>query len=295
MESLAIIPRSADELEALAERFAKSSLIPAAMRGKVADVFVTIVTGQELGFAPMAALRSIHVIEGKPVLSAEGKVALVLRSGKAKYFTRVEEADSQVTYETWRIGDPKPRRCTWTLEMAKKAALNLKDNWRGYLRQMLSARAKSELADDVYPDVLAGVHILDEIESPDAVQQIDGHAEVLDAEVVSETVAEPAVFARIDETETEDALKALAPDLAALTGHDKERAKQRYRNRLGWIRQNGGRAPVDPQVATDPPIAKSMANVGECAICHEPQLDTSSGVTCSNGHGGASSASESTP
>lgn len=245
-ESLALVPRTVEELESLSERLAKSTLIPAAMRANMPNVLVTIMTGQELGIAPMAALRSVHVIEGKPVLAADAMVAVVLGSGKANYFTCIEESDTSVTYETHRKGDPKPRRRTWTIEQAKKAALHLKDNWRGYPRDMLAARAKSGLARDVYPDVLAGVFTHDELDVGigfDAPPR--RHADVLDAEVVSETVdgdAEPAVFAKIDETETEDALKALAPDLAALTGRDKERAKVRYKSRLGVIRSGAIKA-----------------------------------------------------
>ena len=44
-------------------------------------VLSTVLLGRELGMPAMAALRSVHVIEGKHSLSADLMVALVLKSG----------------------------------------------------------------------------------------------------------------------------------------------------------------------------------------------------------------------
>src|SRR3990167_5937993 len=46
--------------------------------GKIAAV---LLRGRELGMGPMASLASIHVIEGRASLSAEGMLALVRRAG----------------------------------------------------------------------------------------------------------------------------------------------------------------------------------------------------------------------
>ncbi len=240
--ALAIVPRTIDEVSDLAERFSKSTLLAKSMQGKPADVLVTIMAGQEMGLSPMASLRAIHVIEGKPVLSADGMVALVLGSGKAKYFTRVAESDKAVTYETHRNGDAAPRRATWTIEMAKAAALHLKDNWRAHPRAMLAARAKSELARDVYPDVLMGVYTDDEIAHQASGQgptvpfvPAPSNSDVIDAEIVSEG-EEPAELASIASAETLDALNELAPKLAALEGKWKQIARERWTARQQAIK-----------------------------------------------------------
>lgn len=157
-----IVPRTLAEVIDLAERLSKSSLLPDALKGKVPDVLMQIMAGQELGLYSMASLRSFNIISGKPVMTADAMVAVVLGSGKAEYFRRVEATDDRVTYATKRRGEPE-QRCTWTMQMAKEAALHQKDNWRLYRRQMLASRAKSELARDVYPDVLAGCFTTDEM------------------------------------------------------------------------------------------------------------------------------------
>jgi hypothetical protein len=240
-KALALAPRSVDEALTLAEQLAKSALLPVAMRSKPADVLLTIMTGQDLGLTPTAALRAIHIIEGRPVLSADGMIAIVLGSGKAKYFTRVEESDKAVTYETCRIGTDKARRCTWTIEQAKAAGLHLKDNWRGHPRAMLAARAKSELARDVYPDVLMGCYAEGEIGgTPGSVRpdlRSDAPANPPPADVIdAELVTEPAELARIAEATTPDDLKALAPALAGIAEEWKQVAKDRYAERMKALR-----------------------------------------------------------
>lgn len=243
-KALALVPRSIDEVTSLAERLAKSTLLPSAMRGKEADVLFTIMAGQELGFAPMASIRAFHTIEGKPSMAAEAMVALVLASGKAKYFRRVGEGTAEsVTYETWRVGDPEPRRCTWTIAMARTAGLHTKDNWRTYPRPQLSARAKSELAKDVYPDVLAGIYSTEEVldwsgDVPSALPAAPAaqrNADAVDAEVVSESIEHPA-FKLIDAAPTVDALKALGKsELTQLKGAQRAEAKRRYDARMAVL------------------------------------------------------------
>ena len=152
-----IVPTDFDGFASLAATLSKSALIPQDLRNKSDDVFVTLLAGHELGLTPMASLRAIHVVKGKPILSADTMVALVLGRGSAVYFRCVEESDTSVTYETLRVGAPEPQRATWTITDAKRANLT-GGNWTSYPRAMLKARCKSVLARDVYPDVLAGCY-----------------------------------------------------------------------------------------------------------------------------------------
>lgn len=156
-----VLPRSMDEFIKLAEKLAESKLLPEELRGKVPEVLMQMLSGQELGLTPMTSLRSFHIIKGRPVMSSDAMVAIVLGSGKAEYFRRVEATDKSVTYATKRRGETE-QRCTWTMDMARTAGLAAKDNWRAHPRQMLASRCKTELARDVYPDVLAGCMELDE-------------------------------------------------------------------------------------------------------------------------------------
>jgi hypothetical protein len=228
--ALAIIPRTLSEVSSLAEVLAQSNLMPKDLIGKVPNVVVQILAGQELGLSPMAAIRGIHVIEGKPILAADTMVALVLRSGLAEYFTCTEDTDERVTYETKRKGSPTAQKMSWSTVDTKRAGVQLKDNWRMHPRAMMRARAKSALARDVYPDILAGTYDPDEIQVParEPAPRPVQHAPSTPAEVVEDAVivedATPRALAIIDAAGSVEDLKASAVDIKALSLSDTGRA-----------------------------------------------------------------------
>lgn len=151
-----------ERAEQIAARLAKSTLLPAALRGKPADLAVIMITGHELGLSPMQALRGLHVVEGRPVLSADLIVGLVKKHPACKYFRLVESTDERATYETLREGEPEPTRITWTIQQAVKAGLTGRSNWKAHPAAMLRARASAALARAVYPDVAMGIYDPDE-------------------------------------------------------------------------------------------------------------------------------------
>jgi hypothetical protein len=231
-KALAIVPRSMPEVQSLAEVLAKSTLMPDALRNKAPDVVVQILAGQELGLSPMASIRGVHIVQGKPILSADTMVGLVLASGVCEYFAQIEASATSVTFETKRKGSPVPQRCTWTMEDAKRAAVNGKDNWKTFPRQMLSARARAELARSVYPDVLAGVYVPEEQVD---VRVLAPHTPVNDAVDAEFTDIDP--LSAIDTAESVDALKALAPSLGKLSTERKKEARTRYDARMSALTQ----------------------------------------------------------
>jgi hypothetical protein len=206
--------------------------MPDGLRGKdkVPDVVVQILAGQELGLSPMASIRGVHIVQGKPILSADTMVALILGSGLCEYFICSEETDTKVTFETKRKGAPQPQRFTWSDEDTKIAGLNTKDSWRLYKRQMRRARCRAVLARDVYPDVLAGCYDPDEIPSESIRQPLavvaDREPDATDAEIVSETPAS-SLIEQIRNTATLDDLMALAAKCNALPPKSAERNQAR--------------------------------------------------------------------
>lgn len=158
---MALVPTTFLEAQSFAAVLANSSLVPRAFKGKPEDVFLAILLGAEVGFAPATALRMIHVIEGTPALSAKALSAVVLNSSLCEYLEVVETTPERCTWKTKRVGRPEQTR-TWTIEMANAAGLTKKDNWRNYPHRMLSSRAKKDLCDDVYPEIVAGLYTEDE-------------------------------------------------------------------------------------------------------------------------------------
>jgi hypothetical protein len=155
-------PENLNQALALAEHLSKSSVIPTPLRGKPADVIVVLLTGRELGLSPMQSLRSLHVVEGRPVLSAELLVALCLKRPEiCESFTLIETSDAKATYRAKRRGS-EPVTLSWTIEQAVKAGLAAKNNWKNHPAAMLRARASASLARAVFPDITTGVYGEDE-------------------------------------------------------------------------------------------------------------------------------------
>ena len=181
-------PRSWQDASQMAEALCRSGMLPKGV-AKPAAALAVIVQGREFGLTAMQSLRSIHVIDGKPTFSADMMVALVHRSGLAEFFRCVETTGEIATFETRRKGEPSATRLSFTVEDAKAAGLLGRGPWSKHRAEMLRARAKSNLARLVYPDVLAGVYSPGELggDEPfeaDAVEHV--------AEVIAEPEPQPA-------------------------------------------------------------------------------------------------------
>lgn len=159
-----ITPKSLSEAQQLSATLSKSSLLPEALRGKEAEILMTIMTGAEIGLAPMQSIRAIDCIKGKPTLKAETMTALVRgRRDVCEYLQLVTSTPTLATYETKRVGDPRPTTMSFSAEDAKTAGLISNDNYRKFPAAMLRARCGSAICKAVYSDLLLGLYDPDEI------------------------------------------------------------------------------------------------------------------------------------
>lgn len=144
---------------------ANASCLPKSLRGKPADLLMTVMAGRELGIGTIASLRGIYIVEGKVTLSADLMAALVQRSGLCEQWHVLELTPTTCTVASRRVGDTDKaiRKTTWTIEMARTAGLTGKDPWKKYPHRMLKARAAMDHARDHYPEVAFGCYDPDEI------------------------------------------------------------------------------------------------------------------------------------
>lgn len=154
--TLQLEPRSMAEAAKLSEWAFKARLYGA--YGSPQAILMTVLAGREYGMQAMASLRAFHIIESKPYASADLLRALVIRSGKAKYFRPVKRTAEESTWETQRGEDP-PVSLTFTIREGRIAwpkdeAAWLKSGWGRNPADMCSARASSKLARLVYADVV---------------------------------------------------------------------------------------------------------------------------------------------
>lgn len=229
--ALALVPRDTNEAFQLATRAIASGLF--AQLRKPEEALVILMMGAELGLGPMQALRSIYVVSGKPVLSADLLVALVRRSGECASWRVVESTDQRCEIRTTRKGETQEETCVWTMERAVKAGVTGKPTWKNFPAQMLKARAAAELARQVYPDVgIAGLYTPDEMESPQQPQRVDVRVmspdeydperEAIQAESEAPS-QEPTLAQRLRDATTREAVVALRAEVAALPSGSSER------------------------------------------------------------------------
>jgi 5'-3' exonuclease len=127
-------------------------------------ILAIVMTGRSLGMDTVASLRGFHLIKGKPSMSAQLIVGIVKRSHMCEYFRLVESTDKLATWETKRRDEPEPTRMTYSIEDATRAQLTGNDQWKKRPRTMLQWRAGTELARAVYPDLVAGLYSVEEME-----------------------------------------------------------------------------------------------------------------------------------
>lgn len=163
------------EATELSRTLAPTVSVPTSLRGRPGDVLATILTGSELGLAPMQSLRALQIIEGKVTLSAEAQVALVRRSEVCAEFRLVESTSQRAVYSAKRKGDAEATTLAWTMEQAHRAGLAQGKAWQKYPEAMLRARCASALCKAVFSDVLLGVYDPDELSdiAPRTLERVD--------------------------------------------------------------------------------------------------------------------------
>jgi hypothetical protein len=144
------------QLSTLALRVSNTEMIPTQYRGKPDAVLACFIAGREIGLSPMESVRSFHIIEGKPSMSAELMHTLALRAGHDIWIVEADRKGCTVRchHRDW----PQDRTIDvrWDEEDAQAAGLVGKGNWKKYARAMFRSRAVSEAIRQVCPEVLVG-------------------------------------------------------------------------------------------------------------------------------------------
>lgn len=198
MSDMIIKPQNLDELARMTKLVCASALTS---KMSVEDAAVLIMTGMELGLSPMAAIRGIHVVKGKPVLSADLMSAVVQRrSDVCEYLTVTVMSPERATVITKRRGSPSQVEMTWTMEDARRAGITGNPTWKKFPAAMLKARVVAQLCRAVYPDLVLGLYTKDEITSGAEVDAQDlPDVDVVDAEIVEEIVEDAAPLTPMDD------------------------------------------------------------------------------------------------
>lgn len=142
----------------------------------VSKAVVKVLYGQELGIGPVQAMTGIHIVEGRPSMSAGLIAGLCKRAG---YDYTAVQADAAGCVLEWRNARGAVLgRSSFTLDDAKRAGLAGKGNWLKYPGDMCFARAVSQGARRYCPDATLGaVYVPEELGA-----NVTPDGEVIDAE-----------------------------------------------------------------------------------------------------------------
>ena len=150
------------------------------------SVLIAIQMGSEVGLAPMQALQSIAVINGRPSIWGDAGMALVRRSGLLESDSDSIEGEGDarvVTVTVRRKNGPEVVR-KFGVKDAKQAGLWGKAGpWSQYPDRMLFNRARAFALRDAFGDVLKGLHVGEESRDLEPINVTPKRSK-LDAEVI---------------------------------------------------------------------------------------------------------------
>lgn len=155
-----LAPKTMAEAMEFSKLISQSSMVPAAYKGKPADVLVAVQWGAELGLAPLQALQNIATINGKPSVYGDAALALVRGSTVCEDVEEIVEGEGDQMIATCiaKRKGCKPVVAKFSVLDAKAAGLWKKQGpWSQYPRRMLQMRARGFALRDAFPDVLKGL------------------------------------------------------------------------------------------------------------------------------------------
>ena len=146
------------EIEQISKAFVASGMFGRDV-DKISKGITKIMAGQELGLAPFASMRAVHVIEGNATLSANTMAGMVKSSGRYDYEVVKKEIDECVIdfYEIRKGKRVKLGTEKFDEAEAKAAQLLNKQNWQKYPKAMMFARCISNGVRTYCPDVFSGM------------------------------------------------------------------------------------------------------------------------------------------
>lgn len=155
-------PQNFEQALTFAGYLAESEMVPKDFRGKPGNCLIAMQWGAEVGLKPLQSLQNIAIINGRPSMWGDSVIALVRGSVLCEY---VQESDDghTATCRAKRRGEAEQVR-TFSVDDAKAAGLAGKEGpWKTYPKRMRQMRARAYCLRDLFPDVLRGIAVAEEV------------------------------------------------------------------------------------------------------------------------------------
>ena len=243
VSALILWANEARQAAGIASSLARTSFVPASLRGKPEDITAAILAGQELGLRPMATLRSMDVIQGTPALRAHAMRGLVQSHGHEVEL--VESAPERCVMRGRRKGAERWQEVVWTLGRAKELGLLGKDQWKKQPQTMLIARATGEICRLVAADVLFAMPYAAEELYESSSRSVDVVVDRprVTLEEITGARPEPAAVASVAPSASAEPASPWAEDQSSADGSAEEELPESYEP-ASWsaVAQPGGAA-----------------------------------------------------
>jgi len=213
----ALVPDNIESAFRLADALSRAGdMVPKAFQGNAPATMAAIVRGMEVGLAPMQALSSIAVINGRATLWGDAIPALVQRAGHHIDVDYEGAGDTLTAVATLTRGDTKKQIVRrFSMADAKRAGLLGKQGpWQQYPQRMIAHRARSWAVRDGAADALMGMQIAEETSDygPEKARDVTPQAprrggtiyadpavdEIMDGDVLDPSIPDRPTQAQID-------------------------------------------------------------------------------------------------
>lgn len=184
-------PQTFEQALTFSKYLADSDLVPKDFKGKPANCLIAMQWGMELGLKPLQALQNLAVINGRPAIWGDAVIAIVRGSPLCEYVSESDDGNT-ATCRVKRRGKPEQVR-TFSMDDAKTAGLSGKTGpWTQYPKRMRQMRARAFALRDVFPDVLRGMPVAEELMDTPAGERFMGPADVVPTQAITnQTTAAP--------------------------------------------------------------------------------------------------------
>lgn len=155
-------PQTFEQAVRFSHMLADSDFVPKDFKGKPGNCLIAMQWGAEIGLKPLQSLQNLAVINGRPALWGDSVIAIVRGSPLCEYV--IENDDGHTAYcRVKRRGEPEQTRA-FSMDDAKAAGLAGKQGpWVQYPKRMRQMRARAFAMRDVFPDVLRGLPVAEEV------------------------------------------------------------------------------------------------------------------------------------
>jgi len=162
-------PENTKQLGELARTFSQSALIPKQFQGKPSDCFVGLCLAFTLRKDLVTLFSNLHIINGKPGLSAQLTMALADERGPFDAPMCYEEEGADGDFKDYRVRavssiDGKEVKGTWvSMKMARLEGWTKNKKYESMPQHMLRFRAATFMIREYAPGVLFGMTTRDEL------------------------------------------------------------------------------------------------------------------------------------